>query len=153
MSDCPSSNTFAALNCSDWRSLESQKTRVEVRSVRSAATALARPKSITLTTRESAPPDHCEDHKVARFQIAMHQLVRLRRHERPSDPGPTPAPACRQRTIAAHTRFERFALDQFHRIETLARSGFAEAEDAGHIGCRNCAAARAHAETLGASPD
>ena len=76
----------------------------------------------------------CEDHKVARFQIAMHQLVRLRRHERPSDLGhDLQRRRRRQRTIAAHTRFERLALDQFHRIETLARSGFAEVEDAGHI--------------------
>ncbi len=136
MSDRASSDTLAALNCSGLaKSGCTRKTGVEVRSALQRGDGFGQAEIDHFDHQGiRAARISCEDHKVARFQIAMHQLVRLRRHERPSDLGhDLQRRRRRQRTIPAHTRFERLALDQFHRIETLARSGFAEVEDAGHI--------------------
>ena len=75
-----------------------------------------------------------DQHDVAGLEIAMDQAKGLGRAQRACDlRGNLESERHRYRSGAPHARFQRLAVNELHRIETIASRRFAEVEDARHI--------------------
>ncbi len=89
------------------------------------------------TVRTMAPRSgfRRDQHQIARFEIAMNQALFVRRHQRAGDlHGDVDDHGGGERSVALHALREGFALDEFHRVETLAGRRLAEMKNAGDVG-------------------